>query len=61
MVIFCGDIDSKITFKLTQTCGMILDKVLKNIKRFARDSVDTVENFVNNKILQMVCMGLDFE
>ena len=59
VVIFCGDIDSKIVYKLTQTCSNILQIVLNNVKKFAYDDL-IVEQFVNNKILQMICMGLDF-
>ena len=46
--------------KLTKTCSQILQLVLKNIASFAyADKV--IENIVNNKILELICLGLDFD
>ena len=60
VVIFCGEVESKILFKLTQTCGNILQTVFSNVKKFTHED-QIIESFVNNKILQMICLGLDFD
>ena len=60
MVLFCADIDSDIVNKLMKTCSNILQLVLKNVKQFVYED-GVVENIVNNKILQIICMGLDFD
>ena len=59
-VIFCGDVDSKIVDKLFDTCANILQLVIKNITKFA-GAKSVIESFLNNKILQVICIGLDFE
>ena len=60
MILFCGDSESRILNKLIKLSSHILQTVLKNVKNFTYED-QVVEKIVNNKLLQMVSMGLDFD
>jgi hypothetical protein len=58
-VLFCADVDSRIAVRLLKTCGLVLRLVSKNISLFA-ETKSTIEAFVNNKILHLICLDLDY-
>ena len=60
LILFCADVDSEIVKKLIKTSSNILQLVLQNVNKFAYED-HVVENIVNNKILQIICLGLDFD